>query len=91
MDKIFKIGLLVLGVGYLVYLFCPIANQVGRYSFRNANGAIWVLDTANADVYVLVKETGYDKKGKEKPDAWLRSNIKTGKWSIYLEDNWEVK
>ena len=58
MDKIFKIGLLVLGVGYLVYLFCPIANQAGRYSFLNADsGYISVLDTANADVYVLATNT----------------------------------
>ncbi|MHC4269943.1 MAG: hypothetical protein ACYSTS_15960 [Planctomycetota bacterium] len=33
-DKIFKIGLLVLGSLYLAYLFCPISNQVGRYSYH---------------------------------------------------------
>ena len=58
MDKIFKIGLLVLGFSYLAYLFCPVANQVGRYQFRQLAGSVSVLDTTNADVYYLNTDTG---------------------------------
>lgn len=53
MDKIFKIGLLVLGFGYLAYLFCPVVNQVGRYQYYEDSGSITVLDTATADMYSL--------------------------------------
>ena len=79
MDKIFKIGLLVLGFSYLVYLFFPIANHAGRYSFRQVGKSITILDTANADVYRSVSEVGTDGRG---PDAWYRVNPKTGNVAI---------
>jgi len=64
MDKIFKIGLLVLGFLYLAYLFCPVANQVGRYEFNTvANVSLSVLDTATADLYLMSKE-----------NKWMRMN-----------------
>ena len=72
MDK-FKIGLLVLGFGYFVYLFCPGANQAGRYSFRHATGSsVTVLDTANANVYYVSGNIGND---------WTKINPRTGKSS----------
>jgi|TARA_Y100000294_G_scaffold60019_1_gene56788 hypothetical protein len=70
MDK-FKIGLLVLGFGYLVYLFCPMANQAGRYSFRQTGSSISVLDTTNADVYYFGGSGG---KG-----TLVKFNARTGK------------
>ena len=69
-DKIFKIGLLVFGFSYLAYLFCPITNQTGRYSFRQTGKSISVLDTTNADVYYLVG----DAKGGR-----MKLNPRTGK------------
>jgi len=47
MDKIFKIGLLVLGFGYLAYLFCPFTSQVGRYEVSDRS----ILDTVTGDLY----------------------------------------
>jgi len=67
-DKIFKIGLLVLGFLYLAYLFCPISNQVGRYQFHKSGKSISVLDTTNADLYLLSND-----------NAWVSLNPKTGK------------
>ncbi len=62
MDKIFKIGILVLGFGYLAYLFGVGANidtadahgtnQTGRYSFTMNTSGIGVLDTTNGDLYL---------------------------------------
>ncbi len=68
MDKIFKIGLLVLGFSYSAYLFCPISNQIGRYSFHASEQSISILDTTNADLYYLA-----DK------DKWAIFNPSTGK------------
>jgi hypothetical protein len=51
MDKIFKIGLLVLGFSYLAYLFCPIANQTGRYQYHEDSDSISVIDTITGLVY----------------------------------------
>ena len=66
MDKIFKIGLLVLGFGYLSYLFGVgakidtanehVTNQVGRYHLHTAGNSIGILDTTNAKLYVLAGE-----------------------------------
>ena len=56
MDKIFKIGLLILGFSYLAYLFCPIAFQSGRYDFHKFNNNMIVMDTATADLYVYYKD-----------------------------------
>ena len=77
MDK-FKIGLLVLGFGYLVYLFCPMANQVGRYSFLTAGSTLCILDTANAEVYSIADEAKQcvkinPKTGKARK-VWLTTN-----------------
>ena len=69
-NKIFKIGLLVLGFGYLAYMYCPHTDQAGRYSYLQNGTVISVFDTTNADVYLLV---GKDKGG------WLKSNPLTGK------------
>jgi hypothetical protein len=56
MDKIFKIGLLVLGFSYLAYLYCPHTNQVGRYvSTGNDNE---VIDTTNGSVYAFTASRG---------------------------------
>jgi hypothetical protein len=62
MDKIFKIGILVLGFGYLAYLFgvganidtanAQDTNQIGRYNVSMTAKGIAVIDTTNADVYV---------------------------------------
>ena len=64
MDKIFKIGLLVLGVGYLVYLFCP-SNQVGRYQYHRV-GAVqkMILDTTTMDMYLYTNK--WEKKNAKK-------------------------
>lgn len=70
MDKIFKIGLLVLGFGYLTYLFCPITNQVGRYRYHVVEGKSSIVDTANADIYLLL--------GKGKNLGWSRINPTQG-------------
>ena len=52
MDKIFKIGLLVLGFSYLAYLFCPVVNQVGRYSILERDGTYTrIMDTATGGIY----------------------------------------
>ena len=67
-DKIFKIGLLVLGFSYLAYLFCPVANQVGRYQLGTyAQLSVAVLDTATADMYIF---NPLDKKGNN----WVKRN-----------------
>jgi|ETNmetMinimDraft_20_1059909.scaffolds.fasta_scaffold30741_2 hypothetical protein len=72
MDKIFKIGLLVLGVGYLVYLFCPIVNQVGRYQFhRVTQSQLLVMDTAKADMYYV----NMTRMGGENLDYFEKANI----------------
>ena len=52
MDKIFKIGLLVLGFGYLAYLYCPHTDQVGRYYYKTDKEGMLVFDTTNADLYL---------------------------------------
>ncbi len=62
MDKIFKIGLLVLGFGYLAYLFGVGSNidtanaqayrQVGQYRVFATRTGIGVIDTVNADLYI---------------------------------------
>jgi predicted amidophosphoribosyltransferase len=51
MDKIFKIGLLVLGFSYLAYLFCPVANQVGRYSYHEDSHSMRAFDTSTGLLY----------------------------------------
>ncbi len=56
MDKIFKIGVLVLGSLYLAYLFCPVANQTGRYSYHEGVDpegfkSILAFDTSTGVVY----------------------------------------
>ena len=74
MDKIFKIGLLVLGFGYLAYLFGVGSNadtahaqayrQTGQYQVftaRTGIGGIGVIDTVNADLYIETAE-GLDCK-----------------------------
>jgi hypothetical protein len=68
-DKIFKIGLLVLGFGYLAYLFCPITQQSGRYEFHEEDETIFIMDTATADFYTLIEQ---DKT------VWVKTNPKTG-------------
>jgi hypothetical protein len=72
MDKIFKIGLLVLGFLYLAHLFCPISNQAGRYNLRVSGNEISLFDTATADWYI------HDNKQKK----WIRANIKKGNSEI---------
>jgi hypothetical protein len=74
MDKIFKIGLLVLGFSFLAYLFCPVANQVGRYQYYEGSDAMSVLDTSTGLVYrtsylqaqgeIDIVEWGKDKTGQ---------------------------
>ncbi len=59
MDKIFKIGLLVLGIIFLV--FSPFTSQKGRYSFHQYGGEYYVLDTATADLYLQVDEEKWKK------------------------------
>ena len=70
MDKIFKIELLVLGFSYLAYLFCPISNQIGRYSFYPSGKSAYILDTTNADLYLLVD------------DRWAKINPRTGETGV---------
>ena len=51
-DKIFKIGLLVLGFSFLVYLFCTVTGQIGRYrALPIASSQVMVIDTTNSDLY----------------------------------------
>ncbi len=73
-DKIFKIGLLVLGFSYLAYLFCPVTNQIGRYRYHKSSGATYILDTKNADLYLM------GTSGKN----WgsMKFNPRTGKRTI---------
>ena len=61
MDKIFKIGLLVLGFLYLAYLFCPIANQTGRYQYHEDSDSISAFDTITGLVYRCDSEDVYDR------------------------------
>ncbi len=70
MDKIFKIGLLVLGFGYLAYLYCPHTNQVGRYQYHTVGDTFSIMDTTNADAYTLITK---------KSGGWVRLNPVTGK------------
>ena len=58
MDKIFKIGLLVLGFIYLAYLFCPIANQAGRYQYREDSESRSVFDTSTGLLYIYALGVG---------------------------------
>ena len=73
MDKIFKIGVLVLGFGYLAYLFCTITNQIGRYHKVVFDGKDAFLDTVTADTYYLQRNVVKEK------DYWLKFNPTTGK------------
>jgi len=54
MDRIFKIGLLVLGVAFLVLFYFHTCN--GRYL---KFGETSILDTANANVHLLKKANGW--------------------------------
>ncbi len=63
MDKIFKIGLLVLGFSYLAYLFCPIANQTGRYQYHTSTYALSVFDTSTGLIYRCPSEYIIDVGG----------------------------
>lgn len=67
MDKIFKIGLLILGFSYLAYLFCPLTNQTGRYRLHNFKNHIAIMDTVNSDLYMYY--------GKQR--VWIRTNPRT--------------
>ena len=80
MDKIFKIGLLVLGFGYLAYLFCPVANQVGRYSLNTLGEKISVLDTTNADYYLFTVEGVRPKIIKVNPTTHEQSIVALDTW-----------
>jgi hypothetical protein len=71
MDKIFKIGLLVLGFGFLAYLYCPHTNQVGRFRCHLRGNLMSIIDTTNGVTYSL------DTKGKD----WVTLNPITGKSS----------
>jgi hypothetical protein len=71
-NKIFKIGILVLGFGYLAYMYCPHTNQVGRY--RGLSGGI--LDTTNADWYSLAG-TSHGARGN-----WIKHNPFTAKREV---------
>ncbi len=51
MDKIFKIGILVLGFSYLVYLFCPITNQAGRYQYYTDSDSMSIYDSKDSIVF----------------------------------------
>jgi hypothetical protein len=73
-NKIFKIGLLVLGFSYLAYLFCPHTNQIGRYSRISWNGKEAFLDGATANVYYIIIN-----KDKDEDNCWLMFNPTTGK------------
>ena len=85
MDKIFKIGLLVLGFAYLAYLFCPV-TKVGRYQSHKGDKVTYILDTATADVYSLyigewyksnpLTETKPRKSIMERVDETLRNRNK---------------
>ncbi len=81
MDKIFKIGILVLGFCYLAYLFCPISNQAGRYRFISPwKDTIGIMDTANADLYTLSVDL----------EKWIKTNPKTDKYiGVNAEINFE--
>lgn len=60
MDKIFKIGLLVLGFSYLAYLFCPVANQVGRYQYHIDERSMTAFDTITGMAYRCDNQYSYD-------------------------------
>ena len=72
MDKIFKIGLLVLGFGYLAYLYCPHTNQVGRYQHMDGG----ILDTTNADWYSIARRDS-GLRGN-----WIKHNPFTAKREV---------
>lgn len=74
-DKIFKIGLLVLGFSYLAYLFCPISNQIGRYQYYADAGAIdefSVFDTRTGLRYSYYQGVGGIKRDLI---AWVKDDI----------------
>jgi hypothetical protein len=77
MDKIFKIGLLVLGFGFLAYMYCPHTDQVGRYRMTESGSTITFFDTSNADLYICTMAGGTVKG--------LKVNPITGK-NITIED-----
>jgi hypothetical protein len=51
MDKIFKIGLLVMGFGYLAYLYCPITDQAGRYQYYTDSDSMSIYNSKEATVF----------------------------------------
>lgn len=51
MDKVFKIGVLILGVAFLVLYF--FSSQNGRYSFYKPGDTYIVLDTRHGSFYYL--------------------------------------
>ncbi len=65
MDKIFKIGLLVLGFGYLTYLLCPITNQAGRYRYHYEHledkDSVSVFDTSRGLLYSYASGDGFTR------------------------------
>ncbi len=76
-NKIFKIGLLVLGFGYLAYLFgtsttptataSNIGSYIGRYKLQRVDHTFFVIDTTGANLYTSVYEN-------EKWGEWNKTN-----------------
>ena len=58
MDKIFKIGLLILGTSFLLLYY--FTSQNNRYVLRTEGNSITVFDTRKGIIYV----TGPEAKGK---------------------------
>ena len=54
----------------MAYLFCPVSNQAGRYKFHKVLDGIVIMDTVNADFYLLSK------------GEWGRANPVTGKTDV---------
>jgi hypothetical protein len=65
MDKIFKIGLLVLGVAFLVLFYFHAQN--GRYQVSSSVGSKTILDTRKGIYYEYVDSTNYQ------PDEYVKS------------------
>ena len=73
MDRLFKIGLLILGVVFL--LLYSINSQKGRYQIGAQQSMVIILDTSQGIFY------GFNDETKE----WMVIDPKTGKVSVAKE------
>lgn len=71
-DKIFKLGVLVLGILYILYLYYPLTSQNERYKYFKHNAESSILDTYNGTLYRSTLRRGNN-------EVWMKFDPKTGK------------